>query len=157
MNTSPHTPTKLRRALARRLERPSEGEAGFTLVELIIVMQILAIAIAVAVPDYLGLKGRANKRAASADVRNAIPTAELYYVDPTKGALTYKNMTLPVLQAMDAGIKLDAVVVSTDFTTYCLHMTVGAYKSLVVRGLRPTNFGAVQEDVPGTCPAASAL
>ena len=56
---------------------PSAAEAGDTLIELMIVMQILAIALAVAVPNYLGLEARADKRAASSDVRNAISTAEL--------------------------------------------------------------------------------
>ncbi len=82
------------RALAVRIERRSAAEAGYTLIELMIVMQILAIALAVAVPNYLGLEARADKRAASSDVRNAISTAELYYTDPTKGALSYKNLTV---------------------------------------------------------------
>jgi prepilin-type N-terminal cleavage/methylation domain-containing protein len=149
--------TRQLRALAARIERRGAVDAGYTLIELMIVMQILAIALAVAVPNYLGLEARADKRAASSDVRNAISTAELYYTDPTKGALSYKNLTVAALLGMDPGIRLDNVVVSTDFTTYCLQKAVKGHTSLAVRGLRATAAGAVQEDVAGNCPAAGAL
>ena len=145
------------RVVSHRLERSRADESGFMLIELIIVMQVIAILISVAVPSYLGFKVRAYKRTASSDVRSAIPTAELYYTDPTKGNLSYKNMTLAAIQAMAPGLKLDAVVVSTDFTTHCLHMSVGGRQSLVIRGERATSSGSVQEDVGASCPASAAL
>jgi prepilin-type N-terminal cleavage/methylation domain-containing protein len=143
--------------LRQRLGQARADEAGFTLVELIIVVQIIGILMAIAVPTFLGYKVRANKRTASADVRAAIPDAELYYTDPTKGALSYKNLSLAAIQAMDPGAKLDGVVVSTDFSTYCLHQTVGGRQSLVVRGTRLANSGYVQEDVAAACPASAVL
>jgi Tfp pilus assembly protein PilE len=126
-------------------------------VELLIVLEIVGILVAVAVPSYLGYRIRANRRASAADVRSAINDAELYWSDPSKGNLTYKNMSLAALKTIDPGVKLDAVVVSTDNSTYCLHMTVGGAKSLVIRGVRAQNGGLVQENVSGSCPAAGAL
>jgi prepilin-type N-terminal cleavage/methylation domain-containing protein len=151
-------PTAHRRALlSRRLRQGAAAESGFTLVELIIVVQIIGIVMAMAVPSILGYKQRANKRAASSDVRTAIPVAELYYGDASLGKLSYKNMTVTALQTMSPGVKLDAVVVSTDFTTYCAQRTVGGFKSIAVRGLRPAAGGAVQENVSSDCPAAGSL
>ena len=42
---------------------------------------IIGILLAIAVPSYLGFKDRANKTAAQANVRSAIPAAETFYAD----------------------------------------------------------------------------
>lgn len=148
---------RLMSTLRQRLETSVAGEAGFTLIEMIIAIQVIGILMTISVPSFLMTRIRANIRAASSDVSASIPTAELYYGDPTLGNNTYKNMTLASLQALDPATKLEAVVVSTDFSTYCLQMSVGGHRSLVVRGLRRTNAGEIQEDVSGNCPAAASL
>ena len=59
-----------------KLRKRLRSEKGFTLIELLVVMIILAILTAIAIPSYLSFRDRANKSAAAADLRAAIPSVE---------------------------------------------------------------------------------
>lgn len=56
-------------------------DEGFTLVELMVVVLIIAILIAIAIPTFLGARTRSQNRAAQSDLRNALTAAKVYYAD----------------------------------------------------------------------------
>ena len=70
----------MRQTLNGMRKRGSE-DRGFTMIELLVVVVIIGILVAIAVPVYLNYrKGAANKSAAS-DVRGAITAVEQFYTD----------------------------------------------------------------------------
>jgi type IV pilus assembly protein PilA len=71
------------RARARALDTEVEGleatEAGFTLIELMVVLLIIAILLAIAIPTFLGVTGSANDRAAQSNLSNALTESAAVY------------------------------------------------------------------------------
>jgi type IV pilus assembly protein PilA len=61
--------------------REMKDQDGFTLIELMVVVLIIAILIAIAIPTFLGLRQRAQDRAAQSDLRNALTGAKAFYTD----------------------------------------------------------------------------
>lgn len=60
---------------------PPEGmsEFGFTLIELMVVLLIIAILLAIAIPTFLGVSGSARDRSAQSNLTNAITETITYY------------------------------------------------------------------------------
>ncbi|MFC1838806.1 type IV pilin protein [Thermodesulfobacteriota bacterium] len=58
-----------------------KNEKGFTLIELMIVIAIIGILAAIAIPQFSAYRTRSYNSAAQSDVRNIATAQEAYYVD----------------------------------------------------------------------------
>jgi type IV pilus assembly protein PilA len=61
------------------LEGQGAAEAGFTLIELMVVLLIIAILLAIAIPTFLGVTSSANDRAAQSNLTNGLTEAAAQY------------------------------------------------------------------------------
>lgn len=71
----------MRNALMGQLAKRREEEDGFTLIELMVVILIIAILMAIAIPTFLSARGSANDRAAQSNLRNALTAEKSIYVN----------------------------------------------------------------------------
>lgn len=67
-------------------------EKGFTLIELMIVLAIIGILAAIAIPQFDAYRTRSFNSAAVADLRNAMGAQEVYYVNHKVYANSASNL-----------------------------------------------------------------
>ena len=82
---------------------PSSNRRGFTLIELLIVVVIIGVLAAIAVPKFQNTKGKANAASLKADLRNLVTAEEAYFYDTSAGGWSAK-VTHPLAWPIECAI-----------------------------------------------------
>jgi len=131
-----------------------QGAHGFTIVELLIVVVIIAILASVTVVAYSGISGRANDASVKSDLANIAKKLETYRVDNDKYPLA---TNAGLISAMN-GYRINTSAYTTTTTrnlTYCTSTTgtpvyaIGALSKSGKSWLISSSSGSVQEYLPG--------
>ena len=140
--------------LADKVRHRLNADHGFTLVELLIVVQVIGILTMVAVPTYLNYKTRAQQATAQANVRTAQTAADMWYADKNGGNGAYTGLMRSKLILETPGISPTIKGVSLNGGAgYCIEETKGIYSYDYIGGTA-TPLGAWKV---GTIQAATCL
>jgi type IV pilus assembly protein PilA len=111
--------------------------SGFTLVELMVVVLVLAILMAIAIPTFLGARDRGQDRAAQSSVRNTLTAAKILYGDASPPS--YAAVTAAALRTVEPQF------------TYVAATTASANDETVSVAVNGQSFGAAVMSDSGTC------
>src|SRR5690606_9387593 len=104
-----------------------KNRKGFTLIELLIVVVIIGIQAAIAIPKFAATKDKAKLASVQTDLRNIITAQEAYFADfQTYGSLTDLSPSLLNLSAANTG---SIAGVSNGFTATINNPTISAGKT----------------------------
>jgi type IV pilus assembly protein PilA len=129
------------------MRRINRDDDGFTLTELLVIIIIIGVLAAIAIPIFLGSRSKAHVATASSDLRNSAIAMETYFAD----AQTYGSVS----QMVAAGVK---PTVSSGTTIIIVQRTSSGYCLAALRNSpMPTSTAALKAAALGWLDSAGGL
>ena len=137
------------------------NKKGFTLIELLIVVVIIGILAAIAIPKFAGTKSKAYVAAMKSDLKNLVLAQESYYADATPpgygavvpgppSTLTSQVVAVGLIWTATTGVTITTGAVSaTGYNATATHLSVPASTCGVYVGIAAPPAGAPAGIVEG--------
>jgi len=134
-----------RRGVAQRGGHPVTGRTGFTLIELLIVVVIIGILAAIAIPKFASTKEKSYLATMKSDLRNLVSAQEGYLADSLSyysgaipsAALAYRpstGTTVTIVTATASGWQATATYAGTSRACAIFYGNVAPLSPAVVSG-----------------------
>ena len=104
----------------------NKNEKGFTLIELMIVIAIIGILAAIAIPQFNAYRARSFNAGANTDLRNAMTAQEGYYTDNDTYTNSAANLTGSYGLITSSGVTLTLAGDNTSYTIISWSTSAGA-------------------------------
>jgi len=142
------------KAIRRRLA----GSEGFTLIELMVVVMIIAVLIAIAIPSFLGFRKSAQDRSAQAEIRNVLLSEKAFWLEAgdytqTAGDITALEPNAKLNANPALGVYIDLNAASSDIVCMVRTAASGNTFSIWESSTAGTYYGDTNLST-ADCPAA---
>ena len=133
---------------------------GFTLIELAVVVMIIAVLVAIGIPNFTGFSNRAHDGDAQADLRGTLLVETVYHLDNSEFTETTSTLTLiePLIDFNVAGdpegtVRVRTETVAEDGVCFFTLSRSGQWWAMYRSNTDATHYG---QSAPAPCNAALA-
>ncbi len=145
--------------MLKTIRRGLNRDEGFTLIELMVVVMIIAVLIAIAIPSFLGFRKSAQDRSAQSELRNVLLSEKAFWLDNGDYTETEADITAFEPNAnmnADAALGVSADLRDADSDIVCLTRTAESGNTFAIweSSSAGTHYGATDLSA-ADCPAAA--
>ena len=98
-------------------------QSGFTLIELLIVIAIIGVLAAIAIPQFKSYRNKSYDSATQTDLRNVATAQEAYYTDNRTYCSSFPNLQSKYNVFLSPGVTVDVEATQAAYTIKASHLT----------------------------------